>query len=82
LLDSLIEGTPPGYTPVAFFMTDGKSEGKGAGAELQAVRDKFQNTGFILHTVLITNEEPQSGPDLNFLDDADTSDDEKNEKIY
>jgi len=35
MLHELIDATPESFTPIAFFMTDGESDGKGAEEELQ-----------------------------------------------
>jgi len=49
---------PPGYTPVALFMTDGVWFEDGASAELQSIMDQFSKLNFTLYTFAL-------GPQIN-----------------
>jgi len=59
LLDQLLGSNPADTTPIAFFMTDGQCNDGGASAELSRIMQKYANSGFMLHTVMITNTAQQ-----------------------
>jgi len=42
---------PPGYIPIALFMTDGVWQEDGASEELTSIMDTYRSTGFTLHTI-------------------------------
>jgi len=49
---------PPGYTPIALFMTDGVWSEDGASEELISIMDRYRSIGFTLHTIGL-------GPQIN-----------------
>lgn len=48
LLRDVLRETPPGYTPVALFMTDGVCYGDGAKDEFQSVMNEYKDTGQVV----------------------------------
>jgi len=53
--DALSEN-PPGYIPVALFMTDGLWQEDGASEELLSIMDRYSSIGFTLHTIALGSE--------------------------
>jgi len=58
-LDQVLGSNPADTTPIAFFMTDGMCDDGGASAELTRIMQKYAYSGFVLHTVMITNNAQQ-----------------------